>query len=151
MALNPAFADASINPSQSMGNDASVNPTQGALPTANAMTGLSSNDTLPGQQFNSLSNDQKAQQYQSQLQQYQPSPLAPTNAIPGMTPNYQGGSLMSNVPNLMQQEITSLGQASQPQYTSPLNQPSPLDTSQNAYQQFIKIQVFSMKMKILLQ
>jgi len=33
MALNPAFADASINPSQSMGNDASVNPTQGALPT----------------------------------------------------------------------------------------------------------------------
>lgn len=35
MALNPAFADASVNPSQSMGNDASVNPTQGALPTAN--------------------------------------------------------------------------------------------------------------------
>ena len=32
MALNPAFADASVNPSQSMGNDASVNPTQGALP-----------------------------------------------------------------------------------------------------------------------
>ena len=53
MALNPAFADASVNPSQSMGNDASVNPTQGALPTGapatqnTGTTGLGQQGTMP--------------------------------------------------------------------------------------------------------
>jgi hypothetical protein len=58
MALNPTFASASVNPSQSIGSDASA-PAQGALPTAN-----------------------------------------------------------------------------QPQYTSPLNQPSAPDVSENAYQRY---------------
>lgn len=49
MALNPAFADASINPSQSMGNDASVNPTQGALPTGAPAT-QNTGATVLGQQ-----------------------------------------------------------------------------------------------------
>ena len=53
MALNPAFADASVNPSQSMGNDASVNPTQGALPTGapatqnTGTTGLGQQGPMP--------------------------------------------------------------------------------------------------------
>jgi hypothetical protein len=128
MALNPSFASASINPSQSMGSDASVNPVQGALPTANAMTGLASSESLDAQKFNSLSNDQKIQQYQSQLQQYQPMSLAPTNTIPGMTPrNYEGNSLMSGVPNMLQDEIRRLQDPNfmgqQPQGALPTAQP----------------------------
>ena len=72
MALNPTFASASVNPSQSMGSDASA-PAQGALPT-------------------------------------------------GMPQNFGMSGLG--------------GQANQPQYTSPLNQPSAPDVSENAYQRY---------------
>lgn len=52
MALNPAFASASVNPSQTMGNDASVNPTQGALPTGTSATQNTGFSGLGGMNMN---------------------------------------------------------------------------------------------------
>jgi len=46
MALNPTFASASVNPSQSIGSDASA-PAQGALPTGMNSQGLPIGDALP--------------------------------------------------------------------------------------------------------
>jgi len=91
MALNPTFASASVNPSQSMGSDASA-PAQGALPTGMNSQGFPIGDALP------------------------------------------------NGYNVMGQQNTGFsglgGQASQPQYTMPLNQPSAPDVSENAYQRY---------------
>lgn len=91
MALNPAFASASVNPSQSIGSDASA-PAQGALPTGMNSQGFPIGDALP------------------------------------------------NGYNVMGQQNTGFsglgGQANQPQYTMPLNQPSAPDVSENAYQRY---------------
>jgi hypothetical protein len=77
----------------------------------NPMGGLSSSQSLDAQRFNSLTNNQKAQQYQQQLQQLQQSPsvAAPRDLISGMTPrNYEGGSLMGDMSSRLQDEIGRL-------------------------------------------
>jgi hypothetical protein len=86
------------------------------------MGGLSSSQSLDAQRFNSLTNDQKAQQYQQQLQQLQQSPsvTAPRDLISGMTPrNYEGNSLMGGMPSMLQDEI---GRLQDPNYQQPFNQ-----------------------------
>ena len=139
MALNPTFASASVNPSQSMGSDVSA-PAQGSLPMAmpaqqntifgqqgvtgmgqSPIGGLSYSDSLDAQKFNSLTNDQKIQQYQQQLQQLQQSPseVAPRDLISGMTPrNFEGNSLMGGMPSMLQDEI---GRLQDPNYQQPFN------------------------------
>jgi hypothetical protein len=139
MAINPSFASASVNPSQSIGSDASM-PAQGALPMAMPaqqntifgqqgvtgmgqlpMGGLSYSESLDAQKFNSLTNDQKIQQYQQQLQQLQQSPsvVAPRDLISGMTPrNFEGNSLMGGMPSMLQDEI---GRLQDPNYQQPFN------------------------------
>lgn len=107
------------------------------------MGGLSSSQSLDAQRFNSLTNDQKAQQYQQQLQQLQQSPsvAAPRDTIPGMTPrNYEGNSLMGDMPSMLQNEIGRLqdpnymGQQPQAMRT---NVSSPTDALDRGYMNLI--------------
>jgi hypothetical protein len=98
-------------------------PQQGLMGLGQAQQGgLSSSQSLDAQRFNSLTNDQKAQQYQQQLQQLQQSPsvAAPRDLISGMTPtNYEGNSLMGGMPSMLQDEI---GRLQDPNYQQPFNQ-----------------------------
>jgi len=100
------------------------------------MAGLSYSDSLEAQRFNSLTNDQKAQQYQQQLQQLQQSPsvAAPRDTIPGMTPrNYEGNSLMGGMPSMLQDEIRRL---QDPNYQQPFNAQSSINDTPMGTQSF---------------
>jgi hypothetical protein len=98
-------------------------PQQGLMGLGQSQQGgLSSSQSLDAQRFNSLTNDQKAQQYQQQLQQLQQSPsvAAPRDLISGMTPrNYEGNSLMGGMPSMLQDEM---GRLQDPNYQQPFNQ-----------------------------
>jgi hypothetical protein len=100
------------------------------------MGGLSSSQSLDAQRFNSLTNDQKAQQYQQQLQQLQQSPFvaAPRDLISGMTPrNYEGGSLMGDMSSRLQDEI---GRLQDPNYQQPFNAQSSINDTPMGTQSF---------------
>jgi hypothetical protein len=105
----------------------------------NPMGGLSYSQSLDAQRFNSLTNDQKAQQYQQQLQQLQqlqqsPSVAAPRDTIPGMTPrNYEGGSLMGDMSSRLQDEI---GRLQDPNYQQPFNAQSSINDTPMGTQSF---------------
>ena len=71
MALNPAFASASVNPSQTMGNDASA-PAQGALPTGMPQnTGFSGLGQQPQQGLNPYAKLTFGQQPQGNMSQFE--------------------------------------------------------------------------------
>ena len=149
MALNPSFASASVNPSQTMGNDASA-PAQGALPTGMNSQGFPIGDALPngynvmGQQNTGFSG--LGQQPNIQEEFGVPSPFI----IQSPTPNYNFdvsypsinyGAMQqpqqmdfgftkafinqSGIPDSNPTGNNTLGMSSEPQYTMPLNQPSP--------------------------
>jgi hypothetical protein len=102
----------------------------------NPMGGLSSSQSLDAQRFNSLTNNQKAQQYQQQLQQLQQSPsvAAPRDLISGMTPrNYEGGSLMGDMSSRLQDEI---GRLQDPNYQQPFNAQSSINDTPMGTQSF---------------
>jgi hypothetical protein len=102
----------------------------------NPMGGLSSSQSLDVQRFNSLTNDQKAQQYQQQLQQLQQSPsvAAPRDTILGMTPrNYEGGSLMGDMSSRLQDEIGKLQDLN---YQQPFNAQSSINDTPMGTQSF---------------
>jgi len=130
MALNPAFASASINPSQSMGNDVSA-PAQGALPTSMPQnTGFSGLGQQPTGEYS----------YRPDSTNWRP--IGPDinyndkfnygNEISATNPNAIQGSL-GNPLNAQQINFMGQPQQKQPQYTMPFNQPSTFDISQNAY------------------
>jgi hypothetical protein len=120
-----------MNPEQQMSNF--MGQLQGNMPQQG---GLSSSQSLDAQRFNSLTNDQKAQQYQQQLQQLQQSPsvAAPRDTIPGITPrNYEGGGLTGDMSSRLQDEIRRL---QDPNYQQPFNAQSSINDTPMGTQSF---------------